>query len=150
MSLHTDSVFISALRADADLMEAIGGRLYGTAIPLPDEALDNVPVPYAVVTFDGLTNDGETKDDFEGETDTVRISVEVTGKTLESLHALTHQVRSAIYRYMREGEGEHCVLDYSLSAGGIQYDQWKPCWWQTLTYNCNTLSDLIEQDNGSN
>ena len=41
--LQLDSVFIRALQQDATLMAAIGSRLYGTAIPLPDEDVDNVP-----------------------------------------------------------------------------------------------------------
>ena len=69
MSLATDSIFITALQSNTDLLEALGyveatetsegapARLYCTAIPLPDEDANNVPVPYIIVTFDGLTND---------------------------------------------------------------------------------------------
>ena len=65
MSLATDSIFIAAIQSNTELMEALGyeapeeeyegrpGRLYGTAIPLPDEDADNTPVPYIIVTFDG-------------------------------------------------------------------------------------------------
>ena len=28
--------------------------------------------------------------------------------------------------------------DYVLSSGPIQYDPIKPCYYQTLTYNCDT------------
>ncbi|MBR7125988.1 MAG: hypothetical protein IKC86_05225, partial [Prevotella sp.] len=70
-SLATDSIFIAAIRSDADIMQEIGGRIYSTAIPLPDEDADNVPVPYIIVTFDGLTNDQTTKDSLEANTDTV-------------------------------------------------------------------------------
>ena len=75
MSLATDSIFITALQSNSELLEALGydpetgepARLYCTAIPLPDEDADNVQVPYAIVTFDGLTNDQGTKDDRYGE-----------------------------------------------------------------------------------
>ena len=53
MGLSTDSIFITALRASQELTQAVGGRIYGTAIPLPDEDADNVPPPYLIVTFDG-------------------------------------------------------------------------------------------------
>ena len=43
MSLATDSIFIAAIQSNPALVERIGGRLYGQAIPLPDEDADNVP-----------------------------------------------------------------------------------------------------------
>ena len=69
MSLATDSIFVTALQSISDLLEKLTEyidddgniqydetpRLYGTAIGLPDEDADNVPVPYVIVTFDGLT-----------------------------------------------------------------------------------------------
>ena len=63
MSLATDSIFIAAISDSSKIMDEIGGRLYSTAIPLPDEETDNVDVPYIIVTFDGLTNDQTKKDD---------------------------------------------------------------------------------------
>ncbi|MBQ5756867.1 MAG: hypothetical protein IIV88_06385 [Erysipelotrichaceae bacterium] len=64
MSLQTDIIFVKALRANADLMKQLAaGDVYNTAIALPDEDLDNAPLPYVIVSFDGLTNDVETKDD---------------------------------------------------------------------------------------
>ena len=74
MSLATDSIFIAAIQSNPALVERIGGRLYGTAIPLPDEDADNVPVPYVIVTFDGLNNDADTKDcSYESDYDRVNI-----------------------------------------------------------------------------
>ena len=154
MSLATDSIFITALQSNTDLMEALGydpetgenARLYGTAIPLPDEDLDNVPVPYVIVTFDGLTNDQGTKDDrYESEYDRVNIGIEVVGKTLEDLHGLTQMVRDTILSYLCENDT--AIMDYSFAAQQIQYDSLKPCYWQVLTYQCdvnNTNDD--EQD----
>ena len=64
MSLLTDIIFVKALRADENLMAQLpAGDVYNTAIALPDEDLDNAPLPYIIVSFDGLTNDVETKDD---------------------------------------------------------------------------------------
>ena len=34
-------------------------------------------------------------------------------------------------------------LDYQLSAQAVNYDQMKPCYWQVLTYQCDTKS-IIE------
>ena len=148
MSLATDSIFIAAIQSNPALVERIGGRLYGTAIPLPDEDADNVPVPYVIVTFNGLNNQNETKDDvYESNYDTVNIGVEVTGETIDDLHELTQAVRDTILSYFREHET--AVSDYTFSADAIQYDSLKPCYWQTLRYQCEVenLNDDEQEDN---
>ena len=151
MSLATDSIFITALQSNTDLMEALGyveatetsegapARLYCTAIPLPDEDADNVPVPYVIVTFDGLTNDQGTKDDrYESEYDTVNIGVEVAARNIDELHDLTQMVRDTILGYIRASET--AIMDYNFAAQQIQYDSLKPCYWQVLTYQCDVIN----------
>ena len=161
MSLATDNIFITALQSNADLLEKLTEyvtddgtiatddttRLYGTSIQLPDEDFVNVPVPYVIVTFDGLTNDQGTKDErYESEYDTVNIGVEITAKTLDDLHTLTQMVRDTILSYLRTNDT--AINDYQFAAQQIQYDSLKPCYWQVLTYQCdvnNTYDD--EQEN---
>ena len=139
MGLSTDSIFIYALSSSEDIMQAVDGRIYGTAIPLPDEEADNVPVPYIIVTFNGLNNQNQTKDDvYEGSYDTVNIGIEVTGETIKDLHELTQEVRDTILNYFREHET--AVNDYTFSADAIQYDSLKPCYWQTLRYQCEVYN----------
>jgi hypothetical protein len=139
MSLATDSIIIAAIQSNPALVERIGSRLYGTAIPLPDEDADNVPVPYIIVTFNGLNNQNETKDDvYESNYDTVNIGVEVAGETIDDLHDLTQEVRDTILSYFREHET--AVKDYTFSADAIQYDSLKPCYWQTLRYQCEVYN----------
>ena len=155
MSLATDSIFTTALQSNSDLMATLGyvaptltdkgkpARLYGTAIPLPDEDLDNVPVPYVIVTFDGLNNDTGTKDDrYESEYDRVNIGIEVVGETLKDLHDLTQMVRDTILTYFRATETS--VEDYTFTADAIQFDSMKPCYWQTLRYQCDVYN--LEDD----
>ena len=153
MSLATDSIFVTALQSNSELLEKLTEsidddgttvidetpRLYGTAIGLPDDDADNVPVPYIIVTFDGLTNDAGTKDDrYESDYDTVNIGVEVTAKTLDDLHTLTQMVRDTILSYLRTTDT--AILDYQFAAQQIQYDSLKPCYWQVLTYQCDTVN----------
>lgn len=139
--LHTDIAFHRALSANTALMQIAGQRIYNTAIPLPDEDLPNVPVPYIIVTFDGLTNDAGSKDDpFEGDSDTVTIGVEVTATSRAALADLMQTVRDTIHDYFVErGDVETDIPDdYQLSASAVQYDAMKPCFWQMLTYQCDT------------
>ena len=162
MSLATDSIFVTALQSNSELLEKLTEyidddttvidetpRLYGTAIGLPDDDADNVPVPYIIVTFDGLTNDAGTKDDrYESEYDTVNIGITVTAKTLDDLHTLTQMVRDTILSYLRTNDT--AIMDYNFAAQQIQYDSLKPCYWQVLTYQCdvnNTYDD--EQESNS-
>ena len=153
MSLATDSIFIAAIQSNPALVERIGGRLYGTAIPLPDEDADNVPVPYVILTFDGLSNDDSTKDQpYEGDYDKVNIGVEVTAESLTSLHELTHIIRQTILDYIRgkkETEGdEFHIDDYQFSAQAIQFDSLKPCYWQVLNYQCDVRNYLNDEQEG--
>lgn len=144
MSLATDIIFIASIKSDETLMESIAGRLYGTAIPLPDEDADNVPVPYIIVTFNGLTNEQGTKDEpYESDYDNVNIGIEVTGRTLEELHTLTDMVRATVLQYMQDNDTP--IADYTFSAEAIRYDSDKPCYWQVLTYQCE-IDNTIEYE----
>ena len=139
MSLATDSIFIAAIQSNPALVERIGGRLYGTAIPLPDEDADNVPVPYVILTFDGLNNDADTKDcSYESDYDRVNIGVEVTARNINELHDLTQMVRDTILSYIRENDT--AITDYNFAAQQIQFDSLKPCYWQVLTYQCEVYN----------
>lgn len=143
MSLATDGIFVAALRGNSDLMDRIGSRLYSTAIPLPDEDADNVPVPYIIVTFDGLNNEQTTKDNpFESDEDSVNISILCAAANRESLAELMQEIRTTVYEYMLEQRrlGLYIIDDYTLSADAVQYDSFKPCYWQTLRYVCDVTN----------
>ena len=145
MSLQTDIIFVKALRANADLMAQLAaGDVYNTSIALPDEDLDNAPLPYVIVSFDGLTNDVETKDDpYEGDSDAVTISIEVAARTRTELGQLTEAVRRQVHQYFvdddqTDDDSDLVPLDYQFSAQAVNYDQMKPCYWQVLSYQCDT------------
>lgn len=145
MSLITDKVFYNALKSSSELLEAVDSRIYNTSIPVPDEELQNEPVPYIIITFDGLKNEGLTKDDsYEGDTDKVVISIEVTAADRETLGEITELTRSTVQAYFQDTEG-HETDDYTLvpddyvfSASQIKFDPDKPCFFQTLSYECDT------------
>ena len=145
MSLITDKVFYNALCNSSELMDMTDGRIENTTFPVPDMELLNVPVPYIIVTFDGLQNEGYTKDNnFEGHNDKVQVSIEVAAENRDQLAELMPKVRQVIIDYF-EGTTDHATDDYelvptnyTLTAGPIAYDSVKPCFYQTLTYNCDT------------
>lgn len=145
MSLITDKVFYNALRSNAELMATVGGRIESTSIPVPDEQLDNTPVPYIIITFDGLQNEGHTKDNsFEGETDKVQVGIEVAADSRDDLGEIMKTIRDTIIEYFEDTEGHawddyaYIPQNYTLTASAIGYDGDKPCYYQTLTYNCDT------------
>jgi hypothetical protein len=150
MSLITDAIFVKALRSNAELIEQLpAGDVYNTAIALPEEEADNAPVPYIIVSFDGLRIQDMTKDfDFEGESDNVQIGVTICAETRPQLGELAMAVRRTVREYFREHQGDDSDEDFalipedmSLQARGVQYDSLKPCYWQQLTYQCDTNID---------
>lgn len=140
--LDTDSFLVSAIKADARLSGAIDGNIFSTAVPVPDEDLDNVPLPYVIVTYDGMTQDTDTKDQsgYESDSDINTCRVEVVAESRESLAELISDARRAIRKFFEEGD-DLSVEDYTVSAGRVDYDPQKPCYYQDLTYQITTSND---------
>lgn len=152
MSLQTDIIFVKAIQSDATLLGMLpAGDVYNTTIALPDEDLDNAQVPYVIVSYNGLNNDPSTKDDYEGDTDTVTIGIQVTGRTRPELGAIAKRIRKAIRRFFTSlEETDECremiPYDYQFSASQVSYDPLKPCYWQTLTYQCDVMNDTEDEE----
>lgn len=145
MSLITDKVFYNALRSNATLMERVGGRIESTSIPVPDDKFLDTPVPYIIITFDGLQNEGFTKDNsYEGDQDKVQVSIEVAADTRDDLGEIMQTIRETIIEYFEDDDGhawddyQYIPTNYTFTASPVGYDSMKPCYYQTLTYNCDT------------
>ena len=145
MSLITDKVFYNALRSNVSLMEQVGGRIESTSIPVPDDEFENTPVPYIIITFDGLQNDGFTKDNsFEGNEDKVQVSIEVAAETRDDLGDLMQTIRQTVIDYFEDTDGhawddyDLVPKNYTLSATQVVYNPDKPSYEQALAYNCGT------------
>jgi hypothetical protein len=57
-------------------------------------------------------------------------------------------VRRTVREYFRDHQGDDSDEDFALipegmdlQAGPVQYDSLKPCYWQQLTYQCDTNID---------
>lgn len=145
MSLRTDIIFAKALQSNAELMQMLpAGDVYNTAIQLPDVDADNAPVPYIILYFESLQNLDNTKDNpFEGDTDSVTIGIEICAQNREQLGEMTEMVRETVRTYFEEIDVDDADFDlvpqdYQFSASAINYDPDKPCFWQILTYQCDT------------
>lgn len=150
MSLKTDIVFVKALRSNAGLIGRLPvGDVYNTAIAQPDEDADNAPLPYVIVTFDGLNNQDTTKDSsFGGMADRVSIGIEIAADTRGELAEIAVSVRNTVEEYMQAhvadtGDADFALIpdQLELQAQAVQYDPMKPCYWQRLTYLCETQPD---------
>ena len=149
MSLQTDIIFVRALRENQELMAQLpAGDVYNTAIALPEPEAENAPLPYIIVSYDGMTNDQTTKDSFEGDTDTVTIGIEVAASTRKELFDITQAVRTTVLGFFEQlpeddEDFAEAPLDYQLSATAVNYDDLKPCYWQRLSYQCDVRAQDV-------
>lgn len=152
MSLQTDLIFVRALQQSGDIDLIVDDRIYMTAIPRPEEELVNEPLPYIIVTFDGITPQEQTKDaEYDTDTDTVSVGIVVVAETRPKLAELSELVRSTIKAYFEYLQGTDPdelsdadkemlpLLPYSAqpSGGQVIYNDEKPCYWLTLQYQCD-------------
>lgn len=148
MSLKTDIIFVRALRSNDELMEQLpAGDVYNTTIAMPEQDAENAPLPYIIVTYDGMQNLDTDKDSpFEGDTDRVQIGIEVAAESRSQLASLTEQIRTTVREFFEnldssDEDYDLVPLDVDFSAQAVQYDEWKPCYWQVLQYQCDTNPD---------
>ena len=148
MSLKTDIIFVRALRSNDELMEQLpAGDVYNTTIAMPEQDAENAPLPYIIVTYDGMQNLDTDKDSpFEGDTDRVQIGIEVASESRPQLATLAEQIRTTVREFFEnldtsDEDYDLVPLDVDFSAQAVQYDEWKPCYWQVLQYQCDTKPD---------
>lgn len=154
MSLKTDLIFVKALRSNQELMAQLpAGDVYNTTIPVPDAELDNTPVPYVIVMFNGLQNGDQTKDSqYEGGTDHVQIGIEVVADTRDKLADLVTSIRRTVRTFFENAQPtdedfDLIPIDYTFSAERIFYDDMKPAYGQMLNYQCDMDVTLTDDDN---
>lgn len=145
-----DEIIYDAICADAALMEAIGNRVVSTCFEVSPEDQDNTPLPNIIVTDDGFQNQNGTKDCvWESGEDRVQVTVDVAADSPKEVKRLIRKVRRAIENQiiLMSAANERIPELESLSSGGVAWDWMKPCYYQHLTYQCTTLSDIDnEQD----
>ena len=146
---QVDEIIYDAIKADDDLMAAIGGRVVSTCFEVSPTELDNTPVPNIIVTDDGFQNLIGTKDNvWESGEDTVQASVDIAADSPSEVKRLVRMVRKAVETHMCSlyASGEQTPELESLTSDGIAWDWMKPCYYQKLTYQCITNTDEDEQE----
>ena len=134
-----------AIRADEELMTAISGHVVSTCFEVSPTDADNTPLPYIIVTDDGFQNQVESKDDgWEGTEDRVSVGVEVAAESPQDVKRLIRMVRQAVTSYIGQmyDDGEDIPELDSLSSDGLAWDWTKPCYYQRLTYQCITNTEV--------
>ena len=77
-------------------------------------------------------------------TDKVKVSVEVAAQTRDELGEITQAIRDTVIAYFEDTEDhawddyDYVPNSYTFSASPVAYDSMKPCYYQTLTYDCDT------------
>ena len=138
--MELDELFFNALKADADLVAAVGGRIESTCFEVSPDGDDNTPLPCIIVTDDGLTNNQQTKDNvWESDEDRVQASVEVDAESPKAVKHLIRMVRRAINNYviLLRMNGEQIPDLLSVQTNGVAWDWMKPCYHSTITYQCD-------------
>ena len=146
---QVDEIIYDAIKADDDLMAAIGGRVVSTCFEVSPTEADKTPVPNIIVTDDGFQNLIGTKDNvWESGEDTVQASVDIAADSPSEVKRLVRMVRKAVETHMCAlyASGEQTPELESLTSDGIAWDWMKPCYYQKLTYQCITNTDEDEQE----
>ena len=134
-----DEILYNALRSDAELMQAVGGRIVSTCFEVGPDEQDNTELPCIIVTDDNFQNMPETKDtEWESFSDRVQASIEVDAQSPKQVKQLLSMARHSVAAYIHTMEQNGSEVPYleSLSGNGTAWDWMKPCYHSTLTYNC--------------
>lgn len=147
---QVDQILYDAIRADETLMTAIGGRVVSTCFEVSPTEADNTPLPNIIVTDDGFQNQVGTKDSvWESSEDRVQAGVDVAAESPKEVQQLIRMVRRAVENYviLMSDDGEEIPELDALSSDGLAWDWMRPCYYQRLTYQCITQSNIDnEQD----
>ena len=136
-------ILYDAIKADCDIMTALGSRVVSTCFEVPPDQEDNTDVPNIIITNDGFQNNNSNKDCvWESDEDAVQATVDIAASSPQEVDSLVAQVRKAIETYItniyESGEEIPELQPGSPSSQGIEWDWMKPCYYQKVTYQCIT------------
>ena len=150
---QVDEIIYDAIKADADIMAAVGNRVKSTCFEVPPIDEDNTPIPNIIITDEGMLNQQTTKDCvWEATEDSVAVGVDVAAASPQEVQQLVRKVRRAIESYITTmyTQGEEIPELTSLTSDGLAWDWMKPCYYQKLTYQCIINADIEEDEQEEN
>ena len=151
--LRLDKIFFDAITADAELMQAVGGRVKSTCFEVSPDEQDNTPLPYILILDEGKQPSATTKDD-EWMPSQWRVSsgVEVGAVSPNDVDALMMKVMQAIANYIVtmsiHGEEFPYLNEGFPQTQGVSWDWTKPCYFDVAHYQCDI--DYYDDEQESN
>ena len=146
MQMELDEIIYAAITADQTLQTDTGGRIYSTCIEVPPTDDDNTPLPYIIIDEEPSQNDQGTKDTvWESDVDIVNVGVIISATSPKEVKRLRRLVRQAVENYVVT-LGNDIPYLRSASRDGIAWDWTKPCYYDTLHYQCDMVNDLNENE----
>lgn len=149
--LRLDKLIFDAISADADLMQAVGSNVKSTCIEVSPDEKDKTSLPYLLIIDEGKAPTDSTKDDgWMPSQWRVTAGVEVAGKSPNAVDDLTMKVMKAISNHIKtlsaNGEDIPCLNEGYPKTQGIAWDWTKPCYFDTVLYQCDIEYDDDEQE----
>ena len=144
--MELDEIIYAALTADETIASLTGGRIYSTCIEVPPTDDDNTPLPYIVIMEEPSQNDQGTKDSvWESGTDIVNEGVMINAISPKEVKRIRKMARKAVETYVESMTNDTPYLRQA-SRDGIAWDWTKPCYYDTLHYQCDIEIDLTEDN----
>ena len=149
--LRLDKIFFDAITADAELMQAVGGRVKSTCFEVSPDEQDNTPLPYILILDEGKQPAQTTKDDgWMPSQWCVGAGVEVGAKSPNEVDSLVMKAMKAVANYISTLAGKGEDIPY-LNEGfpqtqGVVWDWTKPCYFDVAHYQCDIDYNDDEQE----
>ena len=145
-SMELDEIIYQAITANQTLASECS-CIKSTCIEVPPTEDDNTPLPYIIIAEEAVQNDQGTKDNvWESDVDVVNVGVIISATSPQEVKRLRKLVRRAVGAYVSEMTGDIPYLR-SLSMDGVTWDWTKPCYYDTLHYQCDMDIDLNVEEN---
>lgn len=145
--LKLDELIFNAIKADADLIAAVGSRVESTCFEVSPDGDDNTPLPYIVIRDEGKRPANQTKDDdWMPSRWQVGAAIEIGAQEPKAVGDLAMMAMRAVNNYIHalydQGEDIPNLIDGFPQTDGVQWDWMKPCYWDLVHYQCDIENDL--------
>ena len=140
--LRLDKIFFEAIAADADLMQAVGGRVKSTSFEVSPTEQDDTPLPYIVIRDFGKHPSQTTKDDgWMPYRWSASAGIEVAAVSPNDVDSISIKVMQAIANHIQALASQGKDIPY-LDEGfpqtqGVDWDWTKPCYFDVVHYQCD-------------